>query len=58
MSDIKSPCEKLCRLDLRSGYCMGCKRSIEEIRRWPSMDNAEKLKTLALLKNRRISTTN
>ncbi|ODU76200.1 MAG: hypothetical protein BGP10_10535 [Rhodanobacter sp. 68-29] len=37
-----TPCTGVCRLDDR-GYCMGCRRTIEEIGRWRSMSEAERL---------------
>jgi predicted Fe-S protein YdhL (DUF1289 family) len=36
-----TPCIGVCRLDHR-GYCAGCRRSGEEIARWPTMDDAER----------------
>ena len=37
-----TPCIGVCRLDSR-GYCIGCRRTIEEIGRWRSMSEAERL---------------
>ena len=34
-----------CRLDAR-GYCIGCQRSGEEIGRWRTMDDAERLRVM------------
>jgi predicted Fe-S protein YdhL (DUF1289 family) len=36
-----TPCIQLCRLDPQ-GYCVGCRRSGEEIGRWSALDNAER----------------
>ncbi|RDD79905.1 DUF1289 domain-containing protein [Dyella tabacisoli] len=37
-----TPCIGICRLDPR-GYCIGCQRSGDEIARWRSMSDAERL---------------
>jgi len=39
---IESPCIEICTLDARSGQCLGCGRSIDEIARWTAMDDAER----------------
>ena len=39
---IESPCVKVCTLDVRSGLCLGCGRSIDEIARWSTMSAAER----------------
>ncbi len=31
---VASPCVDVCRIDGRTGYCTGCLRTAEEIRRW------------------------
>jgi hypothetical protein len=38
-----TPCIGICRLDAR-GWCEGCLRSGEEIARWRSMDDTERLR--------------
>lgn len=37
-----TPCIGLCRLDAR-GYCIGCQRTGDEIGRWRTMSDAERL---------------
>nr|WP_304529336.1 DUF1289 domain-containing protein [Dyella sp. C11] len=37
-----SPCINICRLDER-GYCIGCLRTGDEIARWRSMNDEERL---------------
>ncbi len=37
-----TPCIGTCRLDVH-GYCIGCQRSGEEIGRWRTMSDAERL---------------
>jgi len=50
---IESPCTKLCTLDTRTGLCLGCGRTIEEIARWSAMSDAERARVLAGLPGRR-----
>jgi predicted Fe-S protein YdhL (DUF1289 family) len=39
---IESPCINICTLDARSGLCLGCGRSIDEIAHWSAMSPAER----------------
>ena len=41
---IESPCRKVCKIELRDGLCIGCHRTIYEIQRWYTADDAEKQK--------------
>jgi uncharacterized protein len=36
---VMSPCIGICTLDPKSGFCLGCKRKIEEIGRWAMLDD-------------------
>jgi predicted Fe-S protein YdhL (DUF1289 family) len=36
-----TPCIGICRLDA-TGYCVGCRRDVDEIMRWRDMDDAER----------------
>jgi predicted Fe-S protein YdhL (DUF1289 family) len=49
---IESPCIKVCTLDARSGHCLGCGRSVEEIARWSAMGDAERARVMAELPTR------
>jgi predicted Fe-S protein YdhL (DUF1289 family) len=51
--EVASPCVDVCRMDAASGYCEGCRRSLEEIASWPAYGPAEKRAILALLPARR-----
>ena len=53
MSEVVSPCTSVCKMDPRSGWCEGCLRSIDEIIAWGGLDDAAKLRILALLAGRR-----
>lgn len=46
-----SPCTNVCRLD-RAGYCEGCRRTADEITRWPLASEAERAAIVADLPNR------
>jgi predicted Fe-S protein YdhL (DUF1289 family) len=36
---VMSPCIGICKLDQKSGLCLGCKRTIDEIGRWAMLDD-------------------
>ncbi|TAN17638.1 MAG: DUF1289 domain-containing protein [Rhodanobacter sp.] len=40
-----TPCIGICRLDAH-GYCVGCRRTGEEIGRWRGMSDAERLRLM------------
>jgi uncharacterized protein len=50
-----SPCVGTCTLDPGSGYCLGCKRTIEEIAQWPRLDAVAKRRVIAALAERRVA---
>jgi predicted Fe-S protein YdhL (DUF1289 family) len=52
--EVDSPCVNVCRMDPVSGYCEGCRRSLEEIACWSAYSAAEKRAVLAQLPARRI----
>ncbi|MEO7051210.1 MAG: DUF1289 domain-containing protein [Rhodanobacter sp.] len=43
-----TPCIGLCRLDER-GWCAGCRRTGEEIGRWRTMTDAERLHVMQMV---------
>jgi len=49
----RSPCIDVCRLDRGYVYCIGCLRTITEIKRWSSMTAAEKHAVIDALPARR-----
>ena len=46
---IESPCVKVCTLDARSGLCLGCGRTVDEIARWSAMSAAERARVMRKL---------
>lgn len=40
--NLPSPCVSVCRMDAAGGLCEGCLRTLDEIARWSSMDDAGK----------------
>lgn len=51
--EVASPCNRVCTIDLVSGYCIGCLRTLDEISRWHAMTNAERAALVASLDARR-----
>jgi predicted Fe-S protein YdhL (DUF1289 family) len=50
---VKSPCTSVCRMDERTGWCEGCLRTIDEIARWSTLDDAAKGRVCDALVQRR-----
>jgi uncharacterized protein len=51
--NVPSPCIKVCLLDLSTGLCRGCLRTVDEIAEWMEMSPEEKLATLERVAGRR-----
>jgi uncharacterized protein len=49
---VISPCIGICTIQRGSPFCIGCKRTIEEIGRWVVMDEAERRRILDALPTR------
>jgi uncharacterized protein len=47
-----SPCISVCQMDDATGWCLGCKRTIDEIREWMIMEPQERQRVLDALKGR------
>ena len=41
-ASVPSPCVNVCRIDRHSGWCEGCRRTIDEITRWPLANDSER----------------
>ena len=50
---VASPCNSVCRIEERSGWCLGCYRTLDEIAAWSAMPEAQKLAVHKVLKARR-----
>ena len=46
MDKIDSPCIDICTIDRNSGECIGCGRTVEEVRNWTNFDNLKKKQIL------------
>lgn len=46
---IESPCIGLCTMDSATGWCLGCGRTLDEIARWGSTDQADRDAVIAEL---------
>jgi len=42
MEPVPSPCNSVCRMDARTGWCEGCARTLTEIAGWSTMSDGEK----------------
>ncbi|MEO8651770.1 MAG: DUF1289 domain-containing protein [Hyphomicrobiaceae bacterium] len=43
---MESPCIQVCVVDVKSGLCSGCGRTLAEIASWSSLTPAERLKIM------------
>ena len=50
-----SPCKGICMMDPRGPYCLGCKRTIDEIGRWQMMEESERQKIAKEITGRKLS---
>jgi predicted Fe-S protein YdhL (DUF1289 family) len=48
---VSSPCIDICRLDAQ-GFCVGCRRTIDEISEWPRASEARRREILRELQRR------
>jgi len=47
-----SPCKDICRMDVDNQYCIGCKRTRDEIKNWKFYNKEKKLQIMNGLKTR------
>ena len=50
---IASPCTKVCTIEERSGLCLGCGRTLDEIAHWTSLGESERSRIMTELPRRR-----
>ena len=49
---MDSPCTKVCVMDADDRYCLGCKRTLNEIARWGEMGEEEQAAVIEELPKR------
>jgi predicted Fe-S protein YdhL (DUF1289 family) len=52
MREPPSPCTKVCRIDPVTGWCLGCRRTLEEIADWAILSAKGKAAVLEKLEAR------
>jgi predicted Fe-S protein YdhL (DUF1289 family) len=52
---VKSPCVDVCEMDEESGYCLGCRRTIDEIAGWSTYGDNHRQAVLDALPAREVS---
>jgi uncharacterized protein len=52
LRSVASPCTNVCRINRRTGWCEGCRRTMDEISRWPHANDDERRAILAQLPGR------
>jgi uncharacterized protein len=50
---ITSPCTNICDIDPSTSLCMGCARTLDEIARWGSVTDQERLDILNRIEARK-----
>ena len=48
----ESPCVNICRMDAANQYCVGCWRTLDEIREWSTLSSEERAQILSELEAR------
>ena len=51
---INSPCNKVCQIDVKSGLCLGCKRTEIEITDWINFNDIQKKDILKKINIRKL----
>lgn len=50
--EVTSPCVNICRMDDDNRYCIGCWRTLDEIKQWSTMSDDQRAAVMALLESR------
>lgn len=53
----KSPCIKVCKMNPKSGLCIGCYRNLDEISKWSQLSYYDKQKVYQAIRERKIHST-
>lgn len=51
---VMSPCVSVCAFDEATGWCRGCRRSLDEIAHWMAYCETERIAILEDLKTRQL----
>lgn len=54
---LPSPCISVCRMEVASGLCKGCLRTIEEISAWSRLDDEGKRAIWGQIEQRALATS-
>lgn len=54
-STLASPCNDVCTMDAATGWCVGCRRTMDEIGAWGALDDESKRRVLAALPTRGVA---
>lgn len=49
---VASPCVSVCSVDGRTGFCLGCWRTLKEIAQWGRLSNEERRGVLRAIRER------
>lgn len=52
MMNVSSPCIGICRINVKSGLCEGCYRTVEEISGWIRMPEDDRRQVIQLVEQR------
>lgn len=52
---VPSPCISVCAIEESSGFCKGCKRTVQEVSMWLYMSEEEKARVVAELPGRKLT---
>lgn len=52
MASIESPCNLVCSIDLKTGYCFGCGRTGQEITAWVNYTPTKRREIMDILPDR------
>ena len=50
--EIASPCVNICRMDDNNRYCIGCWRTLDEIKQWSMLSDEQRATIMGQLESR------
>lgn len=50
--EVSTPCINICHMDEQNRFCIGCFRTLDELKRWSGMTEEERLAIMAQLDER------